>query len=295
VGFAPPPHPTSLREATFPIKGKEVRIGRRTGAGLGQGAAVAICHLEGIAMPHDVFISYSSKDKPVADRVCHALEAKGERCWIAPRDIPYGADWQEAIMGALGGAGAMVLVFTSNTNESAHVRREVSAALEAGAIVIPFRTEEAKPEGALRYNLINLHWMDAISPPLEAHIEGLIATLKSLRAAPVEAQPAPAPAAPHPTPPPAAPMAGPAAALPPWRPTIDRQLEVVTGLAVVAALLGYFSSQWILGLVITIPLIWRASYTRTSPTGRASRGLRLLASLAVAVISVTAISAGSQR
>jgi hypothetical protein len=62
-----------------------------------------------------------------------------------------------------------------------------------------------------------------------------------------------------------------------------------------AALLGYFSSQWILSLVITIPLIWRASYTRTSPTGRASRGLRLLASLAVAVISVTAISAGSQR
>ena len=135
-------------------------------------------------MPHDVFISYSSKDKLVADRVCHALEAQGERCWIAPRDIPYGADWQEAIMSALAGAGAMVLVFTGNTNESAHVRREVSAALEAGAIVIPLRTEEATPQGALRYNLINLHWMDAISPPLESHIADLIKTLKRLRAAP---------------------------------------------------------------------------------------------------------------
>jgi hypothetical protein len=242
-------------------------------------------------MPHDVFISYSSKDKPVADRVCHALEEKGERCWIAPRDIPYGADWQEAIMAALAQSGAMVLVFTSNTNESVHVRREVSAALEAGAIVIPLRTENAKPEGALRYNLINLHWMDAISPPLEAHIEALIATLKRLREGPEDLHPQ---AIGSPSPPAAA--AAPAAASSPhWRPTIDRQLEVVAGLAVVAALLGFFSSQWILSLVITIPLIWRASYTRTSPTGRASRGLRLLASLAVAVISVSAIAAGNSH
>jgi hypothetical protein len=251
-------------------------------------------------MPHDVFISYSSKDKLVADRVCHALEEQGERCWIAPRDIPYGADWQEAIMGALGEAGAMVLVFTGNTNESAHVRREVSAALEAGAIVIPLRTEEATPQGALRYNLINLHWLDAISPPLEAHIAELIVTLKRLRAAPEEAPP-PTAAAPSPTPAAAAPSPTPAAAAPsptpaaaPWRPTIDRQLEVVTGVALVPALLGYFASQWILSLVITLPLIWRASYTRTHPTGRASRGLRVLASLAVMIITITAISAGNR-
>lgn len=244
-------------------------------------------------MPHDVFISYSSKDKPVADRVCHALEAQGERCWIAPRDIPYGADWQEAIMGALAEAGAMVLVFTGNTNESAHVRREVSAALEAGAIVIPLRTEDATPQGALRYNLINLHWMDAISPPLEGHIAELIRTLKRLRAAPEETPPATA-AAPSPTPAAAFSPAPATGGAQHWRPTIDRQLEVMTGLALVAALLGYFSSQWILSLVITVPLIWRATYTRTNPTGRASRGLRLLASLAVMVVSVMAVSAGNR-
>lgn len=244
-------------------------------------------------MPHDVFISYSSKDKPVADRVCHALEAQGERCWIAPRDIPYGSDWQEAIMGALAEAGAMVLVFTGNTNESAHVRREVSAALEAGAIVIPLRTEEATPQGALRYNLINLHWLDATSPPLEDHIESLIATLKRLRAAPGAAPPQPAPTAvlPPTTPTAAPPPPGHAAALA-WRPTPDRQLEVVTGVALIPALLGYFSGAWILSLAITIPLIWRANHTRTHPSGRASRGLRLLASLAVMIVTIMAIATG---
>jgi hypothetical protein len=217
------------------------------------------------------------------------LEAKGERCWIAPRDIPYGAEWQDAIMSAVAEAGAMVLVFTNNTNESAHVRREVSAALEAGAIVIPFRTEEATPQGALRYNLINLHWMDATSPPLEAHIDGLIATLKRLRD-PSADQAAPLPGTGS-APAPAKATESGAEARPPWTPTIDRRFEVVVALAAVMAALGYFSSQWIMSLVVTVPLIWRASYTRTSPSGRASLGLRVIASLAVTVISVGAIAA----
>jgi len=250
-------------------------------------------------MAHDVFISYSSKDKAVADRVCHALEEKGLRCWIAPRDIPYGAEWPMAIMGALARSPAMVLVFTSHTNDSAHVRREVAAALEAGAIVIPLRTEEAAPEGALRYNLINLHWMDAISPPLEAHIDGLIRTLKGL-----EAEPRTGPMPPPATPPvPAAPDGGMAiqpapssATLPAaGQPTLDRQFEVVVGAAAVLAALGWFSALWFLSLAVTVPLIWRADRTRSSPTGRASRGLRLIASVAVSLIAICAIAAAGNR
>jgi hypothetical protein len=46
-------------------------------------------------MARDVFISYSSKDKPTADAVCATLEANGIRCWIAPRDVVPGSDWGE--------------------------------------------------------------------------------------------------------------------------------------------------------------------------------------------------------
>jgi hypothetical protein len=46
-------------------------------------------------MTHDVFISYSSLDKAVADAACAALEAYGIRCWIAPRDIVPGKEWGE--------------------------------------------------------------------------------------------------------------------------------------------------------------------------------------------------------
>lgn len=133
-------------------------------------------------MAHDVFISYSTHDKAVADRICHALEERQIRCWIAPRDVPYGADWPRAIMDALATARAVVLVFTRNTNASQAVRKEVLTAVENGAIVIPFRTEEVLPEGALKFNLIDVHWLDAFAPPLDDHIDRLVQTIGRLTA-----------------------------------------------------------------------------------------------------------------
>jgi hypothetical protein len=49
-------------------------------------------------MSHDVFISHSSADKRAADAACALLEARGIKCWIAPRDIRPGSDWGESII-----------------------------------------------------------------------------------------------------------------------------------------------------------------------------------------------------
>ena len=52
-------------------------------------------------MAHDVFISYSSKDKAIADAICATMEQAGVRCWIAPRDILPGMNWGASIVQAL--------------------------------------------------------------------------------------------------------------------------------------------------------------------------------------------------
>ena len=39
-------------------------------------------------MTHNVFISYSNKDKIIADKVCTKLEENNIRVWMAPRDVP---------------------------------------------------------------------------------------------------------------------------------------------------------------------------------------------------------------
>ena len=56
---------------------------------------------------HDVFISYSSNDKLVADMLCANLEARGVRCWIAPRDVMPGSEWGAAII-ATAAVGALI-------------------------------------------------------------------------------------------------------------------------------------------------------------------------------------------
>ena len=131
-------------------------------------------------MAHDVFISYSSKDKPTADAVCHALEADGVRCWIAPRDIAPGADWGEAILEGLTGAKVFVLVFSSNANASQQIKREVERAVNRGTPIIPFRIENVAPAASLEYFISTPHWLDAFSPPLEAHLDYLAGSVRHL-------------------------------------------------------------------------------------------------------------------
>jgi TIR domain len=61
-------------------------------------------------MSHDVFISHSSADKRAADAACALLEARGIKCWIAPRDIRPGSDWGESIITAIEQARIMLLL-----------------------------------------------------------------------------------------------------------------------------------------------------------------------------------------
>ena len=55
--------------------------------------------------PFDAFISYSSKDKAIADAAVATLEAKGIRCWVAPRDITPGKEWSESIIEGISNRG----------------------------------------------------------------------------------------------------------------------------------------------------------------------------------------------
>ena len=131
-------------------------------------------------MAFDVFISYASKDKIVADAVCARLEASGIRCWIAPRDIVAGTSYGEAIIEAIHGAKVMVLVFSSSANASGHIPKEVERAVSNGVAVLPFRIEDVAPGKSLDYFIGSVHWLDAMTPPMEKHLDSLAATVHKL-------------------------------------------------------------------------------------------------------------------
>lgn len=133
-------------------------------------------------MAFDVFVSHSAKDKATADAVCARLEADGIKCWIAPRDVVPGLDWSEAIVNAITHCRVMILIFSSSANTSSQIKREVERAVHKGKIIIPFRIEDIEPTGALEYFISTPHWLDALTPPMEKHINRLLGTVRSLLA-----------------------------------------------------------------------------------------------------------------
>ena len=135
-------------------------------------------------MAHDAFISYSSHDKAVADAACALLESRGIRCWIAPRDVTPGMDWGSEIIDAINGARVMVLVYSASANESGQIRREVERGVHKGIPIVPFRIEDVPMSKSLEYFISAQHWLDALTPPLEQHLDYLARTVTLLLSRP---------------------------------------------------------------------------------------------------------------
>jgi len=126
-----------------------------------------ICRSEGPTMAYDVFISYASEDKSVADAVCTLLESRSVGCWIAPCNVLPGIACGEAIIDAIRGCRVMILIFSSKSNICPHVPKEIERAVSAGVVIIPFRIEDVMPAKPLDYFIGGVHWLDALTPPLE--------------------------------------------------------------------------------------------------------------------------------
>jgi len=119
---------------------------------------------------HDVYISYAQNDKPVADAMCAMLESNRIRCWIAPRDLMQRMDSLPQMMKAIDTCQVLVVIFSSHANNSLHVSKECTRAIDRGKIIIPFRIEDTLPSDAMKYLIGTPHWLDALTPPLEQHL-----------------------------------------------------------------------------------------------------------------------------
>ncbi|GHV96265.1 hypothetical protein AGMMS50293_25850 [Spirochaetia bacterium] len=127
---------------------------------------------------HECFISYSSKDKKIADAIINYLESDKIRCWIAYRDADAGESYAASIIKAIKESSICILVFSENSNSSKHVLKEIDAACKYEKIIVPFRITDVKLDDAMEYYLSSTHWLDAIDDPLENHIKRLVVAIK---------------------------------------------------------------------------------------------------------------------
>jgi hypothetical protein len=131
-------------------------------------------------MSHDVFISYATEDKATADAICAALDARVIRCWIASRDIMPSERYAREIIEAIDASRVLVLVLSSHSNRSPFVASEVGRAFTKGLRIIPFRIEEVLPSDDLALFISDPQWLDALEPPMKAHLARLAETVERL-------------------------------------------------------------------------------------------------------------------
>src|SRR5689334_3407198 len=106
-----------------------------------------------------IFISHSSRDRELAAEIVHALEQAGVLRWIAPRNIPLGADYSAAIMDGITRSRALLLVYTRNSNEADPVHSEVERARSRKVPLILVRLEEETPSPSLELLISRFQWI----------------------------------------------------------------------------------------------------------------------------------------
>ena len=129
-------------------------------------------------MKRVVFISHSSADLPVAERLCAYLEKNSVPCWIAPRDVTPGKNYGAAIVDAIDECRVFVLLLSSQSNKSRQVVREVERAASSDSVILPFRIENVQPSRDLAFYVSAAHWLDATKQPVDDQFGALLAAIR---------------------------------------------------------------------------------------------------------------------
>lgn len=116
-------------------------------------------------MPHDVFISYSSKNEAIAEQLCAVIEQSELVCWMAPRNLRPGSKFAREIVEAIQNCSVMLLIFSDASNQSEHVENEITIAFNEGKTIIPFKITDTEMSLDLKYYLNKKHWIDGTPEP----------------------------------------------------------------------------------------------------------------------------------
>jgi len=134
---------------------------------------------------YDAFICHASEDAPwAAADICRGLEANGLRCWVAPRDIPAGAEWAASIVEGIRSCRTFVLVFTEAANRSPHIKREFAFATERRIPIVMIRLEHVPLCPEIEYFGKTCQWIDMSLPPVKAEMERLAERIRQIAAGP---------------------------------------------------------------------------------------------------------------
>lgn len=106
------------------------------------------------------YVAYSSADERFVEELSGSLRTTGIPL---PRkeDIPAGSDFVARVLGAIRQASVVVVVLSTGSVKSSFVQNEVMKAMELQKPILPVLIDDVRLEGALRYALGAMQYIDA--------------------------------------------------------------------------------------------------------------------------------------
>lgn len=115
-------------------------------------------------MKHQVFISYSRKDKDVIGYLCDILKKNGIEYWIDKEGIFSSFNYKELIVDAIEVSKAVVFVSSARSNASINVIREIGYAVNMNKPIVPLMLDEAQYAKSIRLDLSDIDQIDFRNP-----------------------------------------------------------------------------------------------------------------------------------
>lgn len=128
-----------------------------------------------ILTDHMVFISYSRKDKNIAEYLCKTLKDNNINYWIDKEGIYCSSNYKDVIVDAIDSAKAVIFLSSVNSNASINVVREIGYAVNRNKPILPLMIDDSEFAKSIRLDISDIDQIDYRNPKTAA--KKLIASL----------------------------------------------------------------------------------------------------------------------
>lgn len=115
-------------------------------------------------MNHEVFISYSRKDKDVADFISNILKENSIKYWIDKEGIYSSSNYKELIVDAIEVSKAVIFISSEKSNASINVIREIGYAANMNKLILPLMLDDAPYAKSIRLDISDIDQIDFKNP-----------------------------------------------------------------------------------------------------------------------------------
>lgn len=115
-------------------------------------------------MHHKVFISYSRRDKEMAEYLCNILKENGIEYWIDKEGIYSSSNYKELIVDAIEVSRAVIFISSANSNASINVIREIGYAVNMNKPILPLMLDDAPYAKSIRLDISDIDQIDFKNP-----------------------------------------------------------------------------------------------------------------------------------